>query len=789
MTKYCSTSSYGFNGFTDGKTVLDSEDDAAHVNLGGNWRMPTKDEQDELQNNCTWKWTSMNGINGQKVTGPNGNSIFLPAAGYRYDAYYLSNESFRGRFWSSSLYPYYSYDAYYLDFSQYSEDWIYFYGNRFGGISVRPVYADGPAVISVTSVSLNKTTLSITEGDTYTLTATVSPSNATDKSVTWSSSNTSVAVVSASGLVTAKAAGSATITVTTNDGGKKATCSVTVSNPIVSVTDVSLNKTSMSMMVGDTQTLTATITPSNATDKSVTWSSSNTSVATVSSSGLVTAKAAGSATITVTTNDGGKKATCLVTVQAQTVLVTGVSLNKTSLSMTVGDTQTLTATVAPSNATDKSVTWSSSNTSVATVSSSGLVTAKAAGAATITVMTNDGSKTANCFVSVIASPIGDDAVFVKIASINDLVDGKYLIVNEAAGVAMTDAVDVAGNKIAVTISGNKIAATTETQGVAFTFTAINGAFQGANGMYLAHSGASNGIKPTDSPSENTVTFSEGDAVIKASDDYFIQYNMSSGQERFRYYKNAQPDGAVQLYKLVNDGDTPPMVVTLEYITLAGQTTEYIVGDAFSFDGTVTAHYSDGSTLIVTPTDVSRPDMSTAGTKEVIVTYTRGTMSATAKYFIIVSDLVIGNDPVFVKITSLSELVDGKYLIVNKTASVAMSDAVDEPGNSIPVTISGNKIAATTATRAVAFTFTATNGAFQGANGKYLAHSGTKNSINPSETPVENTILFSEGDAIISALDNYFIQYNKSGGQERFRYYKNTQSDGAVQLYKLVNDGG
>lgn len=154
------------------------------------------------------------------------------------------------------------------------------------------------------------------------------------------------------------------------------------------------------MTVGDSETLTATVTPSNATDKTVTWSSSKTTVATVSSSGVVTAKAVGTATITVTTNDGAKTATCAVTVKAATVFVTGVSLNKSSLSMTVGDTETLTATVTPSNATDKSVTWASSKTSVATVSSNGVVTAKSAGTATITVKTTDGSKTATCSVTV-----------------------------------------------------------------------------------------------------------------------------------------------------------------------------------------------------------------------------------------------------------------------------------------------------------------------------------------------------------------------------------------------------
>jgi hypothetical protein len=78
-------SNYGYNGFTDGKTELGPEDDAAYVNWGSSWRMPTKAQQDELRGNCTWTWTTRNGVNGQLVTGPNGNTIFLPAAGYRCD--------------------------------------------------------------------------------------------------------------------------------------------------------------------------------------------------------------------------------------------------------------------------------------------------------------------------------------------------------------------------------------------------------------------------------------------------------------------------------------------------------------------------------------------------------------------------------------------------------------------------------------------------------------------------------------------------------------------------------
>ena len=175
-----------------------------------------------------------------------------------------------------------------------------------------------PVVIPVTSVTLNKTKESLLKGKTTTLAATINPSNATNKGVTWSSSNNSVAIVDQSGKVTAVGKGTATITVTTKDGGKKATCTITVteeSKPVViPVTSVTLNKTKESLLKGKTITLVATINPSNATNKGVTWSSSNNSVATVDQSGKVTAVGKGTATITVITKDGSKKATCTITV-------------------------------------------------------------------------------------------------------------------------------------------------------------------------------------------------------------------------------------------------------------------------------------------------------------------------------------------------------------------------------------------------------------------------------------------------------------------------------------------
>ena len=225
--------------------------------------------------------------------------------------------------------------------------------------------------------------------------------------------------------------------------------------------------------------------------------------------------------------------------------------------------------------------------------------------------------------------------FVKVTAAADLEDGLYLIVNEKAGVALKDAVDETSNGLAVTISGGTVEATAEVKAVAFTFTASNGAFQGANGKYLAHSGTRNSINPTDTPSANTVTFDAGNAVITAEDAYFIQYNKSSGQERFRYFKNPQTDGEVQLYKL-SEGVTPPPAATLESIAVSGQQTVFTVGDTFTFDGKVTASYSDGTTKDVTASaKVSTPDLSAAGTQEVTVSYTENDVTKTAKYSITV----------------------------------------------------------------------------------------------------------------------------------------------------------
>ena len=254
-------------------------------------------------------------------------------------------------------------------------------------------------IIHVIGVSLNKELLTLGEGESETLTATVLPANATDKSVTWSSSNPSVATVDNNGKVIAVKEGQATITVKTNDGGFTDTCQVTV-NQKIQVIGVLLDKKSLTLVIDDFETLTATVHPENAADKSVTWSSSNSNVATVDNNGKVTAISEGYAIITVTTNDGGFTATCPVTVN-QKIPVTSVFLDKISLTLVKGDFETLTATVYPENAADKSVTWSSSDSGVATVYNNGKVYATSLGSAKIMVKTNDGGYQDYCDVTVV----------------------------------------------------------------------------------------------------------------------------------------------------------------------------------------------------------------------------------------------------------------------------------------------------------------------------------------------------------------------------------------------------
>lgn len=251
--------------------------------------------------------------------------------------------------------------------------------------------------VKVTSVTLDQTEVTIKIGATIQLNVNVTPENATEKNVTWTSSNKSIATVDENGVVTGNKKGVSIITVTTKDGNLISNCKITVTDNVISVKGISLDKTSTSLKVGSTIKLVATVKPKNASNKGVTWSSSDKSIATVEN-GQVKGLKAGKVEITATTKDGNYKAKTTITVSD--ITPTAVTLDKTSLNMIIGDTYLLKATVKPTNAANKDVVYSSSNNNIASVDNRGLIKAKAVGDAIVTVKTVDGGKKATVKVHV-----------------------------------------------------------------------------------------------------------------------------------------------------------------------------------------------------------------------------------------------------------------------------------------------------------------------------------------------------------------------------------------------------
>ena len=247
----------------------------------------------------------------------------------------------------------------------------------------------------IETIILNKTDITLTKGTSETLQAIINPSDTTDdKTLKWTSSNPDVATVDNTGKVTAVGGGTATITVKSQNG-KEASCEVKVTSKIESI---SLNKSNITLSKGTSETLKATINPSDTTDdKTLKWTSSNPNIATVDNTGKVTAVGGGTATITVKSQNG-KEASCEVKVTSK---IESISLNKSNITLSKGTSETLKATINPSDATDdKTLTWKSEDENIAKVDGNGKVTGVGTGTTNITVITSNG-KSAACKVTVV----------------------------------------------------------------------------------------------------------------------------------------------------------------------------------------------------------------------------------------------------------------------------------------------------------------------------------------------------------------------------------------------------
>ena len=259
-----------------------------------------------------------------------------------------------------------------------------------------------PTTVPVTGVSLDKTVLSLVEGASEALTATVSPENASNKSISWKSSATDVATVDDSGKVTAVKEGSATVTVTTADGSKTATCSVTVTEAAKIV--ITGNTAKVPVQGGTAEFPIQYNTSYTVVIESSAQAWLHFVETKAMQSGTLVFKvdanegAARTGKATVKDNEGKLDPITLAFEQDAFIAVSSVQIAPETAELEVGETLTLTATVLPDDATDKTVTWSSDKESVATVSESGVVTGKTDGSAIITATA--GEQTASCVITV-----------------------------------------------------------------------------------------------------------------------------------------------------------------------------------------------------------------------------------------------------------------------------------------------------------------------------------------------------------------------------------------------------
>lgn len=231
-TKYNSNSDMGYNGFVDGKTVLDPEDDVAHVLWGGEWRMPASEEFEELINNCKWTWVNQNGFGYIVTSNKNGNSIFLPAAGLYYNNSSTPSGGLGGYYWSRDI----GMNELYFDHEQQRINSTALHN----GLLVRPVIPSDDWINNL-SVSFIESAVNLPIDGTYKLSVSIKDGNndANYFVTTWTSNNPSIVSVDENGFIWARGYGTAMITAECK--GNTADCTVTVVEPIKESVDLGLS--------------------------------------------------------------------------------------------------------------------------------------------------------------------------------------------------------------------------------------------------------------------------------------------------------------------------------------------------------------------------------------------------------------------------------------------------------------------------------------------------------------------------------------------------------------------
>ena len=333
-----------------------------------------------------------------------------------------------------------------------------FTAQQVGEALVRAEAADGSGITAeckvvvkprlVQSISLNATQKELIIGDSFTLTATLSPENATNHNVIWKLVSGDAIALSADGVIQAKKVGEALVRAEAADGsGITAECKVVVKPRLVQ--SISLNATQKELIIGDSFTLTATLSPENATNHNVIWKLVSGNAISLSNTGVIQAKKVGEALVRAETADGsGITAECKVVVKPR--LVQTISLNSTKKDLLVGESFALTATAMPENATNRNVIWKLVSGNAISLSNTGVIQAKKVGEALVRAEAADGSGiTAEC--KLVVKPR-----LVQAISLN--ATQKHLVVGDSFTLTATLSPENATNRNVIwkLVSGNAI---------------------------------------------------------------------------------------------------------------------------------------------------------------------------------------------------------------------------------------------------------------------------------------------------------------------------------------------
>ncbi len=686
--------------------------------------------------------------------------------------------------------------------------YIYYYNNSYfySSSSSQKVYLFkkvNTTPVAVTGVTIDQDSATVKVGKTTTLTATITPTNATNNNVTWSSSNTAVATVDSTGKVTGVAVGNATITATTADGGFTDTCAVTVEessgpeyylikigNYIMSceseddymtntsgyeyhgLEKVTYNaneaapyKTLWILEETDTengyyiksasgQYLSASYVSNSSNGYTGTLTVGDTKDIWVVNSGLETWQLEGSylkstnasvnprnVDIYLTTRTGNNS-TDFFTVGSSSnykesqliepdeiaapVAVTGVTVSPTTAEVTVGHTTQLTATVAPENADNKSVTWSSDAESVATVDANGFVTGVSAGTATITVTTEDGGKTATCTVTVNPST---ESRYELVDSLEN--GGEYLIVSANSGSAYALKNPGANNtniananyKTAVTIESGNYILTSDTDIVWTAETSGSGFHLSNGGLYLEGSGGNTSVFSTLNNSGRSWTYSSANQLQMpggSNSTYTLRYRSGTNYNYFQGSSSTSSNTyAVYLFKKA--GTDPVSGVTLSQETLnleTGETATLTATVLPSSAGNKNVTWSSSNEAVAT---VENGVVTAVGTGNATITVTTVDGGKTATCDVTVTA------PVMVEYVLTDTLKAGdKFIIassntVGDTAKMLYRNGEADASADVTVAESGGETTITTSNTNAVFT-AETNGdgfAFKNGNSYYF----------------------------------------------------------------------